>query len=92
MSIHDEPSPLAGMTVKVKAGIEHVQVQGGDDYHVEDWWDRVSGKSWMFCDGNFACMNYGMHAGLSGLPTDNDVLYGKVGGFGVLLHISEIDV
>jgi hypothetical protein len=94
--IHKESSPLAGKTVKIKQTVKHPQQSdfGGSDFRVEDWWDKVAGKSWMFCDGNPACMVYAIRAGLSEtpLPTDDEVLYGKVGPFGHLVHISEIEV
>lgn len=45
----------------------------------------------MSADGNPACMNYAIRAGFSDLPTDDEVLYGKIGGFGHLVHISEIE-
>ena len=93
--MHDKPSKLAGKTVKIKNDVTHPQVNdfGGSEYHVEDWWDRVAGKSWMDCNGNPACMVYAIRTGLSNeeVPTDNEVLYGKVGNFGHLVHVSEIE-
>ena len=49
--IHDEKSPLAGKTVRLKPAIKHPQVPdfGGSEYRVEDWWDRITDKSWMVC-------------------------------------------
>lgn len=58
---------------------------------VEDWWENVSGTSWMFCNGNPACLKYAMRSAFSGLPTDNEVVYGKVNGFGHLVHDSELE-
>ena len=92
--MHDKPSKLAGKTVKIKNDVTHPQVNdfGGSEYHVEDWWDRVAGKSWMDCNGNPACMVYAIRTGLDReVPTDNEVLYGKVGYFGHLVHVSEIE-
>lgn len=40
---HAEPSYLAGQTVRIKSDVFGI---GGLLYHVEDWWDRVYGKSW----------------------------------------------
>lgn len=87
--IHPEPSALAGKTVVIR---DDIKILGGKEYRVEDWWDRVSGKSWMFCEGNVACLNYAARTGFSKLPipTDDEVLYGKIGSFGHLVHISEI--
>lgn len=90
--IHTESSPLAGKTVKIRAGRTHPHVTdfGSSDYVVEDWWDRVAGKSWMFCDGNPACLVYALRDPI-GLPMDDEVLYGHIGNFGHLVHISEIE-
>ena len=83
---------MAGKTVKIKPNVKHFQVPdfGGSDFVVEDWWDRLTGVSWMFSDGNPACLVYAIRS--VGLPIDNEVLYGKVGHFGHLVHISEIDL
>lgn len=81
-----ETSPLAGQTVKIR---ENVSYLGGESYRVEDYWINVAGKSWMECNGNPACLNYAMRS--TKLPIDNNVLYGKIGDFGHLVHISEIE-
>lgn len=86
MPIHNDKHPKAGQTVEIMKG-EHA----GKEYRVEDWWDRVGGKSWMYCDNNWACMNYGVRSGLEGLPTDNEVVYGKIGAYGHLIHVSEFE-
>jgi len=80
-------SKLAGKTIIIKKG-----TYKGAEYLVEDWWENVYGQSWMFCKGNPACLKYAMRGGLKdNLPTDNEVLYGKIGGLGELIHISEIE-
>lgn len=93
--MHLEPSPLAGKTVKIKTHVTHPQNPnfGGSDYRVEDWNDRVMGKSWMYATGNPAALIYAMRAATAKprLPVDDEVLYGKVGGLGHLAHISEIE-
>lgn len=84
--IHSEPSPLKGETVTVK-------FPGSDDtfeYVVEDYWDRVYGDSWMWAEGNPAALNYAMRVYQQGLPLDDEVLYGKIGAFGHLIHVSEV--
>lgn len=88
MSIHKEASPIAGKTVKVKDSVQEI---GGQEICIEDWMDRVIGQSWMHANGNFACMKYAMRSGFAGLPTDNEVLYGKIGHLGHCVHISEIE-
>lgn len=67
-------------------------VEAGTKYHVEGYWDTLTGGSWMFADGNPACMNYAIRSAHGGLPLDNEVLYGKIGPFGFLVHVSEITV
>lgn len=78
---HSEPHPLAGQTI---------QTTDGDEYRVEDWWDRVSGGSWMNATGNPAALAYAMRNALVGLPVDDEVVYGKVGNLGHIAHISEL--
>ena len=93
--MHTESSELAGKTVKIKPNVKHPQVEdfGGSEFKVEDWWDKVAGKSWMDCDGNPACLVYAMRTGFSKepVPTDNEVVYGKMGCLGHLVHVSEIE-
>lgn len=89
--IHDKPHPLAGKTVTVKIIIppsDKPSVQQG--FKIEDWWDRVAGESWTTCDGNPACLQYAMRSGFAKMPIDNEVVYGKVGALGHIVHISEI--
>lgn len=89
--LHENPHPLAGQTVKIKTqGKLYGHNELEHEFHVEDWWDRVSGGSWMNAGGNLAAIGYGMRSGLSGLPLDNEVVYGKVKGLGYLIHVSEI--
>jgi hypothetical protein len=91
--MHNISSELSGKTVTIKADAEHFQVSdfGGSEFRVEDWWDRVYGKSWSKSDGNPAALVYCFRAGFLGLPLDDEVLYGKIGPFGHLIHISEIE-
>ena len=92
---HDKPSPLAGTTVRIKKHVTHPdhQIFGGEEYRVEDWWDRVAGVSWMQANGNPGCMAYAIRTGPCehSVPLNDEVLYGKVDGLGHLLHVSEID-
>ena len=93
--IHQNPHEFAGTTVKIKAEVKHPQAPdfGGSDFRVEDYWDRVSGQSWMDCKGNPTCLVYALRTGCSDvlMPTDDEVLYGKIGSFGHLVHVSEIE-
>jgi hypothetical protein len=81
---HSSEHPKAGQMVKIASG-----EFAGEDYRVEDWWDRVAGKSWMFCDGNPACLDYAMRS--HNLPVDDEVVYGKIGPFGKLIHVSQLE-
>jgi hypothetical protein len=82
------------MTVKIRADATHFQVDrfGGSEYRVEDWWDRVYGSSWMDAQGNPAALVYALRSASQsyGVPLDDEVLYGKIGPFGHLVHVSEI--
>lgn len=91
--MNNTESNLAGKTVKLKDNAKHPQFPnfGGSEIVIEDWWDNLTGGSWMNANGNPAVMIYGMRSGFNGLPTDDKVLYGKLGAFGVLVHISEIE-
>ena len=86
--IHNQPSPLAGKTVKIKSTIKGI---GGYSIRVEDWYDRINGKSWMDSNGNPAAMGYAWRAGTSGLPKDNQVVYGKIEGSGYIVHLNELE-
>lgn len=94
MARHSEPSPLAGQTVTIKEGVlDPVQglVVPGAQYRVEDWWDLLTGKTWQESEGNFAAVHYGFRVGVNGLPLDNEVVYGKIGNLGHIVHVSEIE-
>lgn len=93
MRIHKEPHPLAGKTARIKPGVKHPQFPnfGGSEYHIEDWWDRVAGESWQGMEGNPACLIYAIRSASARLPLDDEVLYGKVGHFGHLVHVSELE-
>ncbi len=90
---HKEPHPLAGQTIKIKPDTQHPQNPdfGGSAFRLEDWWDRVAGESWMTSTGNPACLVYAMRTAIA-VPIDDEVVYGKVGNLGHLLHVSELDI
>lgn len=85
--IHEAPFEGAGKTYRLKSATPGLD---GQEFRCEDYWDRVSGKSWMDSEGNPAAMKYGIRSGLTGLPLDDDVVYGKIGSFGELVHVSEL--
>ncbi|MEV7034535.1 hypothetical protein AB0N99_30440 [Streptomyces sp. NPDC093272] len=86
---HETAHPLAGQTVTVEADL-HGSGATVHEFTVDDWNDRLFGQSWMFMEGHPASLVYAMRSAMAGLPTDNEVIYGKVGPFGHLVHVSEI--
>lgn len=97
--MHKDKSPLAGKTVRVKPHVTHFQRPnfGGSKIQIEDWHDRVAGKSWKICQGNPACIVYAVRTAVQSVPVpvDDEVLYGhEVGAslsLGHLVHITEIE-
>lgn len=87
--MHTTPHPYAGQTVKLRDGVE-LNGQSAAEFTVEDWNDRVFGQSWQTLVGHPACLAYAMRGAIAGLPGDNEVVYGKAGGLGHLVHVSEI--
>jgi len=88
--MHDTQHELAGKTVELNLKNES-DIRTGDLYRIEDWWDHLTGGSWMDADGNPACLKYAMRTGFADdIPLDNEVVYGKVGAFGHLIHVSEL--
>lgn len=81
--MHPDPHPYAGKTVKLK---------DGDEYELEDWWDRLGQGSWEISYGNMACFQYVLRLMQTQLPIDDEVVYGKIGAFGHLIHESELDL
>lgn len=89
--IHAEQHPLKNKRVRLNLKGRHPHITDPEPvFLLEDWWDRVAGKSWMDCDGNAACMVYAMRSGFERMPVDNEVVYGKVGPYGHLIHVSEL--
>lgn len=82
MSIHEHDHPQAGQEITVVNGMF-----AGALFRIENWWDRIAGRSWMVCDGNPACLQYAIR---SNHPIDDEVIYGKIEGLGYLLHVSEL--
>lgn len=98
--MHTESHPLAGKTVRLNEmtvpGRPNHDPEPGLEYWIEDWWDHLTGESWQDSDGNPACMMYalrgtGFQSGtMRSLPWDDEVVYGKIGAFGHLVHVSEL--
>lgn len=84
---HLEHHSKRGQWVAVDLG------KGEQQYRVEDWWDHQSvyGGSWMDATGNPAALKYAARSGVSGIPCDDEVVYGHwANGIGDLVHVSEI--
>lgn len=91
--MHTESHLKKGQTVKIRLRAAHAQLDGLEhDLVVEDWWDKLTGKSWGMSDGNPAALVYGMRIGFAKAfdMVDDEVVYGKIGPFGHLIHESEI--
>lgn len=81
--IHEKPFKLSGQTVKLRNGAE---------YRIEDYVDRVLGRSWKMCNGNPCALKYAVRSAVDNLPLDDEVLYGKIDGIGEMVHVSEIAI
>jgi len=105
---HTSPSPFAGRIVRLKDTLVHRQYPdiGGSAFVIEDWWDRLTGKSWLQSanEGNPGAVVYALRIGaIEGVeddnpqvPHDNEVLAGHLQGgvfkMGCLVHLSEIEL
>lgn len=91
---HTTAHPLAGKTVRVSLKARHAQLDGTEhEFVVDDYWDRITGGSWMDAGGNPACLIYALRIGFDetrSIPADDEVVYGKIGRFGHLIHTSEL--
>lgn len=89
--IHDTIHPMSGARVRIKMktpdrtldGLEH-------DFRIEDWADRVMGRSIWDSAGNFAIMNYAMRRPDAMASFSDECVYGKVDGLGYIIHTDEI--
>jgi hypothetical protein len=86
-------SELAGKTVKLVLKTANHQDIDGKEFHVEDWYQNCNGDKtthWTNLE-TWAERNYAERIQNSKVPRDSDVLYGKVGRYGYLIHITEIN-
>lgn len=95
-----EKYKYAGKTVKIKGKVG-VSSFGEDlsnkQFRIEDWAENVLGCSWLDAQGNPAALEYVLRIGFFGKNNNvnlfsNDVLYGKVGMFGHLFHVNELEL
>ena len=83
------PDAFKGVTVRLLPGVTdpHGMVVGGAEFVIYDWHDRLAGDP-------MNDLNYVRRikaAGLDGILSDSEVLYGHIGAFGHPVHVSEID-
>ena len=88
--IHETSHPLARKTVILDVKNDDPDHLNGKEYIIEDWWDKLGGVSWMNSNGNPAALKYAMRSGFGDLPNDDEVVYGKVGGLGHIIHVTEL--
>lgn len=84
--MHTEPHILAGKVATLAT--KGPWGEAGAVYRVEDWWDRINGKSLQDSPGNPAVLTY--MARTTKPLNDDDVVYGKVGPYGHIVHVSEL--
>ena len=91
--IHEYCSAFAGCRMKIKPEIKnpHQDNFAGSILTIDDYWDRISGASWMDNLNNKYVKIYAQRVKDSELPEDNEVLYGEIGLIGYLIHITEIE-
>lgn len=95
-----EKFKYAGHTVKTKQGVginSFGQDMSGQDFVIEDWWENVAGYSWMSANGNPADWEYAIriekYGNSNNVPIfSNDVVYGKIGVFGHIFHVNELEI
>ena len=81
----------AGKKVVVHPKKEHQLLVEGAEFTIEDYWKTANdGKSWIDSIGNIACIQYADRAREGGLPCDDEVVYGKIHGYGYLVHVTEL--
>jgi hypothetical protein len=88
--MHTDPHPMAGVTVTATTAASPVRPQQIAKVVIEDWWDRLTGESWMLEHTPIA-VDYGLRRRATQLPVDDEVLYVKTqSGHGHLVHTCEI--
>lgn len=93
---HTDQHQLAGQTVTLPSHPDDPIGSEPAEYIVEDWYDRLTGGSWMTAQGNPAALKFalrtGLDVGLHGqrVPTDDEVVYGHIDGMGHIIHDAEL--
>jgi hypothetical protein len=92
VTTHSTPHDLAGKTVTLAPASPNAEIHDGVEFTVEDWYDRVTGQSWMFAEGNPTAIKYALRTGFGGgkVPVNDEVVYGKIGNLGHIVHTTEL--
>jgi hypothetical protein len=93
--VHNEPHPWAGKKVRLLPNVISNGIGGYVDigesvFLLEDWYDRVTGTSWREGPVTPATANYVWRLNNKKMPRDDEVVYGKVGHLGYLIHEHEL--
>lgn len=87
-----------GKKVKIKDWVvdePNGQKLAGQEFLIEGYWSDINnGISWRDTDSNIAVYMYKNRITYSRfiIPRDDSVVYGKVGLYGHLLHITELEL
>ena len=67
----------------------------GNEYIVEGYWDELEGESWLDTDFRPVILQYMMRVineeHLKDYRECDEVLYGKIGRYGYIVHVNEIE-
>lgn len=98
--MHDQPHPHAGGQARLLVHLgTNPPLEKDTIVEIEDWWDHLTGGSWLDADGNPAAMIYAIRAGFAELPMDDEVVYVKAKmidepnspRLGHIVHVSELE-
>jgi hypothetical protein len=84
--MHSKPHPRAGKTVAVSFRGSTRSVS----FRLEDWHDRVFGKSWQDAPVDVVERDYSFRVSADYLPRDNEVVYGMLSGSRYIVHATEL--
>lgn len=95
-----EQHPKAGQIVKLRPGTHLIYAtprrvdlvdMGGEEYRIQDWGERIVAQI-SDPDTNPAVVGYRNRVIHLGLPTDEEVVYGKTtDGISHFVHVTEIE-
>lgn len=84
---HAEPHPQAGKKLVIVSGTFK-----GEEIVVEDWTDRLWGYHWYQGSiENPSIMEATTRSIRGEFPMTPDAFYGKIGGFGHIVHMQEVE-